>query len=236
MSHRANRRRRGRAVRYPSARNEDPLHRFPKSSPVSWVRTPGRVPLLSAANWGGMGCHTHGKFESYLAAASTLKWLSVHGNTHFARFYRAAGEELQKRFFGHLLRGQNTGWDQQPPVQLDVRHRGEKFTTRDEQEWPLARTQWTKCYLDPQKSLLTTEPKQADSIEYETLGDGLTFSLPVSDTRKTAQQAEEKTRLSDWRGLLKKRLTGPAVLEMCRYSDDYVAADQMMYSNRRPLN
>jgi uncharacterized protein len=139
------------------------------------------VPLLSAANWGGMGCHTRGNFEGYLTAASTQKWLSVHGNTHFAPFYRAAGEKLQKRFFGHFLKGENTGWDQQPPVQLDIRYPGEKFATRDEADWPLARTQWTKYYLDPKDSLLTAEPKHGDSIEYEALGDGLTFSLPVSD-------------------------------------------------------
>jgi len=68
--------------------------------------------------------------------------------------------------------------------------------------------------------------------------DRQTTSEPKSSrlTRKTTQQAEEKTLLSDWRGLLKKRLTGPTLLEMCRYSDDYVAADQMMYSNRRRLN
>jgi putative CocE/NonD family hydrolase len=139
------------------------------------------VPLLSAGNWGGMGCHTRGNFEGYLAAASTQKWLSVHGNTHFAPFYRAAGEGLQKRFFGHFLKGENTGWDQQPPVQLDIRRPAEKFTTRDEQAWPLARTQWTKYYLDPLQSLLTTEPKPGDSIEYESMGDGVTFYLPTSE-------------------------------------------------------
>ncbi len=37
------------------------------------------VSLLSVANWGGMGCHPRGNFEGYLAAASTQKWLSVHG-------------------------------------------------------------------------------------------------------------------------------------------------------------
>ena len=117
------------------------------------------IPLLSAANWGGMGCHPRGNFEGYLAAASTQKWLEVHGDTHFGPFYRNAGITLQKRFFGHFLKGEDTGWDQQPPVELDIRRPGENFTTRAEQEWPLARTQWTKYYLDPKQSLLTMEPK-----------------------------------------------------------------------------
>ncbi|MGB7017621.1 MAG: CocE/NonD family hydrolase, partial [Xanthobacteraceae bacterium] len=45
------------------------------------------APLLSAANWGGMGLHTRGNFEGYLAAGSGQKWLEVHGDTHFTHFY-----------------------------------------------------------------------------------------------------------------------------------------------------
>ena len=37
------------------------------------------VPVLSAANWGGMGLHPRGNFEGYRAAASKQKWLQVHG-------------------------------------------------------------------------------------------------------------------------------------------------------------
>jgi uncharacterized protein len=115
------------------------------------------VPLLSAANWGGMGLHTRGNFEGYLAAGSTQKWLEVHGDTHFGPFYRKAGIDLQKRFFGHFLKGEDTGWDRQPPVQLDIRRPGEHFTTRAEQEWPLARTQWIRYYMDSKAHSLTTK-------------------------------------------------------------------------------
>jgi predicted acyl esterase len=137
------------------------------------------VPLLSAANWGGMGIHPRGNIEGYLAAASKQKWLQVHGDSHFAPFYRKDGEDLQKRFFGHFLKGENNGWEKQPSVQLHVRHPGEKFVVRDEQEWPLARTQWTRFYLDPTSRELDREPKPGHAIEYETTGDGVTFTLPV---------------------------------------------------------
>ena len=53
---------------------------------------------------------------------------------------------LQKKFFGHFLKGEDTGWAKQPKVLLQVRHPGEKFVERHENEWPLARTQWTKFY------------------------------------------------------------------------------------------
>ena len=139
-----------------------------------------KVPLLSAANWGGMGCHTRGNFEGFLAAASSEKWLSAHGNTHFAPFYRTAGITLQKRFFGHFLKGEDTGWDRQPPIELDIRRPGENFTTRAEQEWPLARTRWTRYHLDPRQNLLVEGPAAGEAVAFDAMGDGLTFSLPAA--------------------------------------------------------
>ena len=137
------------------------------------------APLLSSGNWGGMGLHPRGNFEGYLATASKQKWLEVHGNSHIAPFYRAHNEKLQKRFFGHFLKGEDTGWDKQPPVMLSVRHPGEKFVPRAEQEWPLARTQWTRFYLDPANRTLGREPKSGAPIEYDAAGDGVTFALPA---------------------------------------------------------
>ena len=90
------------------------------------------APLLSAGNWGGMGLHTRGNFEGYLRAGSKEKWLEVHGDTHFTHFYSNYGETLQKRFFGHFLKGKDTGWHQQPRVSLNIRHPHEKFVLRGE--------------------------------------------------------------------------------------------------------
>lgn len=138
------------------------------------------VPLLSAANWGGMGLHTRGNFEGYLRAGSKQKWLEVHGDTHFTHFYSNYGEALQKRFFGHFLKGENTGWDKQPKVSLNIRHPDEKFVLREENEWPLARTRWTKYFLQPQGLGLSTEvPTTAATLSYEPTGDGLTFRAPA---------------------------------------------------------
>jgi uncharacterized protein len=134
------------------------------------------APLLSAANWGGMGLHPRGNFEGWLRAGSKQKWLEVHGDTHFTHFYSSYGEELQKRFFGHFLKGEHTGWEKEPRVALNIRHPGERFTLRAENEWPLARTQWTKYFLQPRDFGLGTEaPKGDATLSYETTGDGLTF-------------------------------------------------------------
>jgi predicted acyl esterase len=134
------------------------------------------APLLSAANWGGMGLHPRGNFEGWLRAGSKQKWLEVHGDTHFTHFYSSYGEALQKRFFGHFLKGEDTGWEKQPRVALNIRHPGEKFVLRAESEWPLARTQWTKYFLAPRELALGTDAPVGDAtLSYETTGDGLTF-------------------------------------------------------------
>ncbi len=150
------------------------------------------VPLLSAANWGGQGLHTRGNFEGYTRSASKQKWLEVHGGSHWAPFYTDYGVKLQKRFFDHFLKGDDNGWDKQPRVQLQVRHPGEKFVLRFENEWPLARTRWTRFHLDPDGMRLSASPVVAEqSISYEAMGEGLTFSTPplAADTEITGPSA-----------------------------------------------
>ena len=140
------------------------------------------VPLLSAANWGGMGLHPRGNFEGYMRASSKQKWLEVHGDTHFTLFYAEYGQALQKKFYDRFLKGVDNGWDKQPKVLLHVRHPGEKFVARAENEWPLARTQWTKFYLDgANRTLSKAMPRSGAPISYRTTGDGLTFSTTLKE-------------------------------------------------------
>ena len=137
------------------------------------------VPFLSAANWGGQGLHPRGNFEAFTRAASQNKWLEVHGIEHWTHFYTDYGRELQLRFFDHFLKGADNGWDKQPRVQLQIRHPGEVFVPRAENEWPLARTQWTKLYLDPTADVLSPTPSAAaTSKTFAAMGDGLTFLTP----------------------------------------------------------
>ena len=158
------------------------------------------APLLSAANWGGQGLHPRGNFEGFLTAGSQDKWLEVHGHTHFTHFYSSYGERLQKKFFGHFLKGESTGWDSQPRVSLNVRRPGERFELRAENEWPLARTRWTKYFLEPGDRSLALEPAtRATTLEYETRGDGIRFLAPAltSDLEITGPVAAKLWLSSD---------------------------------------
>lgn len=112
------------------------------------------IPVLSGANWGGMGLHSRGNFEAFAAVASEQKWLEVHGLEHWTEFYTSYGLDVQRRFFDHFLKGADNGWDRSARVQLKVRT-PDGFVTRDEHEWPLARTRWTRFYLDLAAGALT---------------------------------------------------------------------------------
>jgi predicted acyl esterase len=135
-----------------------------------------KVPILTAANWGGQGLHPRGNFEGYLRAASAHKWLEVHGLEHWTEFYTDYGVALQKRFFGYFLKGEDNGWDRQPPVKLQVRGL-DGFRERDEADWPIPRTRWARWYLGSDGKTLTPEPPAHSTVlEFDALGDGLTFS------------------------------------------------------------
>ena len=136
------------------------------------------VPLLSAANWGGQGLHLRGNIEGFARAASKQKWLEVHGLEHWTEFYTRYGVTLQKRFFDHFLKGIDNDWKSQPNLQLQIR-RVNGLVVRGESEWPLARTRWTRFYLNPADRTLSWEPVKAKgSVNYEMLGDGITFTTP----------------------------------------------------------
>ena len=158
---------------------DNPLATDPywRSRMPDWSKV--RVPLLSSANWGGQGLHPRGNFEGFARSASDQKWLEVHGIEHWTEFYTDYGVALQKKFFGHFLKGDDTGWAEQPRVQLQIRSPGERFSERAETDWPIPRTEWTRLYLDPRTCALADAPATADAaVAYDGLGDGVTFLAP----------------------------------------------------------
>ena len=164
---------------FPGKINAHPLDDdFHRARSAQWDKVV--VPFLSSGNWGGSSLHLRGNTEGFLRAASTQKWLEIHGREHWTEFYTNYGIALQKRFFDHFLKGLDNGWDQQPPVLLRVRTVDDGFIDRNENEWPIARTQWTRYYLDTSvNTLATTAPPAGGSAMFKALeSEGITFSTP----------------------------------------------------------
>ena len=107
------------------------------------------IPFYSAGNWSGMALHLRGNTEAFMRARSRHKKLRIHAGTHYHPFYAEEARHDQLRFFDHWLKGNDTGIMDEPPVKLLIRTGGGKgYQWRAEKRWPLARTRWTKFYLD----------------------------------------------------------------------------------------
>jgi hypothetical protein len=143
-----------------------------------------QVPLLSAANWGGIGLHSRGNFEGFGRAGSAAKWLDVHTGRHEELFYTAYGVELQRRFFDCFLKGADNGWAGEPPVMIAVRHPDGTVRRRGERAWPLPGTDWSRWYLDADSAALLTSgapPRAAASAAFDGRGESVLFiSAPLS--------------------------------------------------------
>ena len=144
-----------------------------------------KVPVLSVANWGGILLHLRGNVQGYVNAGSDLKYLRFITGRHDLPFYYEEEVELQRSFLDAFLKGDDrVGWSEKgkvPRVDVVLRKgdvgvneaQAEKtYPRRTENEWPIARTQYTKFYLGPDRSLSTSSPQvEAErSISYKALG------------------------------------------------------------------
>jgi len=136
-------------------------------------------PLYSVGNWSGMALHLRGNTEGYMRAASRNKKLRIHAGTHYHAFYTKDGRNDQLRFLDRWLKGLDTGIMDEPPVKLLVRKGGHgNYEWRTENEWPLARTRWTKFYLRPdaprrgevEGTLVAEAPRRTGAIAYSASG------------------------------------------------------------------
>jgi predicted acyl esterase len=128
------------------------------------------VPMLTVGNWTGFGLHLRGNTEAYMRAASPHKKLRIHTGSHVHPFYTEEGRRDQIRFLDYWLKGIDNGVMDEPPVKLAIRKGRDEIAWRDEHEWPLARTQWTKLYFDlskPDAAALTRDnPATTSSRTY----------------------------------------------------------------------
>jgi putative CocE/NonD family hydrolase len=109
------------------------------------------------------------------------KKLRIQNGSHVHPFYTADGRRDQIRFLDYWLKGKQNGIMDEPPVKLASRHGADQIEWRTEQEWPLARTQWTKMYFDIasatgtgpyQGSLVDKNPSKESSCTYAATGSG----------------------------------------------------------------
>ena len=97
-----------------------------------------------------------GHWEAFKKIASKDKWLRVHGRKKWQDYY--LNWERQRQFFDKFLKGIDSEVRYWPRVSLEIRERFFVGNFRSENEWPLARTQYTKLFLSGAGGKMSKSP------------------------------------------------------------------------------
>jgi predicted acyl esterase len=115
------------------------------------------VPMLVCTSFSDNDLHSRGSFRAFQQASSADRFAYTHRGGKWATFYGADARAAQLAFLDRYLRGADV--PAPPRVRLEVRESRDRIVeVRDEQEWPLARTQWTPLYL-ADHGRLTPDPR-----------------------------------------------------------------------------
>ncbi|MCP3807825.1 CocE/NonD family hydrolase [Paenibacillus sp. Lou8.1] len=108
-----------------------------------------KVPFWSIVPLESPRVHTRGSSEAYIHGASQSKKLSFCSETG-VHFWMYTPEHLKKHqaFFDYWLKGIQNGIMDEPPVELMIRSGNGGYYYQTENEWPVARTEYRKFYLD----------------------------------------------------------------------------------------
>ena len=142
------------------------------------------VPAFVVASWADQGLHLRGTLEAFDGIASKDKWLIVHGRKKWENYHQPDSVEKQRAFFDRFLKGIDNDVAKWPKVRLEVRDRYYVGNSRNENEWPLARTKYKKLFLDARSGSLKTAPVKAQwQARYDAPGDK--FAQPGCLPRRT---------------------------------------------------
>ena len=122
-----------------------------------------QVPVYVTAGWHHQ-LHLRGCLMSFRNIKSK-KWLRAHREHEWNDFYIPKNQNDLKLFLDRYLKGIHNGWENTPQVRLSVMdaYDYDYQVERPEKEFPLARTQYTKLYLDASDGSLNMQPVAGES-------------------------------------------------------------------------
>ncbi len=123
------------------------------------------VPILVCTSFSDANLHSVGSMRAFQHAGSAERHAYAHRGPKWATFYGEDARRHQLAFFDKHLRGLDV--EDLPPVRLEIRDcRDHVVDVRDEQEWPLARTDWRHLHLGP-NGTLGDGPGDAGTVTFD---------------------------------------------------------------------
>jgi uncharacterized protein len=127
-----------------------------------------RIPVYTTGCWNHF--HLRGSTDGFRRIRSPKKWIRIHREFEWPDTYSNAGLQDLKLFFDRYLKDIRNGWELTPRVRLEIMdaYEYDYQVNRPEKEFPLARTQYKKLYLDAAKGSMSFDPGAKESkISYE---------------------------------------------------------------------
>ena len=130
-----------------------------------------KIPVYQTAGWSHF--HLPGSIRAFVQCRSRRKWLRAHREFEWPDTYSPENLEDLKNFYDRYLKGIHNGWEMTPRVRIDVMDAMDHdyAVRREENEFPLRRTQYKKYYLDasdPKNLTMRDEPVAVSaSVSYE---------------------------------------------------------------------
>lgn len=118
------------------------------------------IPVYALSRWSAWLTHLRGVFCAYreINAPKKLMVIVSESGGGFDRPWHE-NHDVILRWYDHWLKGNDTGIMDEPPIKIFVQGINK---WRHENEWPLARTQWSKFYLRENELLTETPPNTGE--------------------------------------------------------------------------
>ncbi len=164
-----------------------------------------KIPCYLMCRWTAWPLHVPGVFQAY-ENLQTLKKLRMYTTPVPSSYPALTGPQRPwhenhdhvLRWYDHWLKGIDTGIMEEPPIRLFIQGINQ---WRDEDEWPLARTQWTKYYLRSDGKLDPIPPIPGERPDSFINKPWLNMAEPVPSVKFTTPPLTDDTEV-----------TGPIVL------------------------
>jgi uncharacterized protein len=141
-----------------------------------------RIPTYVTGCWNHF--HLRGAWEGFRKIRSTKKWMRCHREFEWPDTYCTQSLEDLRRFYDRYLKDIRNGWELTPRILIEVMDAYDfNFqVNRAEKEFPLARTQYKKLYLDASKAALAWEPlAQESKVVYEPMEGRTAFTIQFNE-------------------------------------------------------
>lgn len=147
------------------------IHRYPLMNAYWDSKIPQlrniRIPAYIVASYSSQ-LYTRGTLEAFNQIGSREKWLRIHNTQAWPDLYSEFNRSDLRRFFDYYLKGIHNDWPKTATVRLAILDPGgTDVVNRAEKEFPLARQQLRRLYLDAAGGTLSaTRPAGEARVRY----------------------------------------------------------------------